>query len=323
MMKRRVKKAAAASKLKKARPDKASGDQQLPEDEIVVKDRAFSWYPGHMVKAKRELENNLKLTDAVLLLLDARAPLLTSHSELEEILRQRNTPFVLVLNKSDLAEEAETERWRRELTERDYNVVEMSALKGHGTGPLTPMLRKLETEINHKRAGKGLLPREPRLMVAGLPNSGKSTLLNRLVGRGRFKTGKKPGLTRGAQWVSVAGRYQLLDTPGILYPRIEGRKALAILSAIGSVRRDVLPWADVARELLLELKERGRLAELLPQLTEVEEKLWIEQPLESLAKSWGFTDKGGEQQTRRAFDRFLNMLTESSFRVSWQRVQGR
>ena len=309
----------------KAHSSKASKEpiaQELPEDQIVVKDRAFSWYPGHMVKAKRELENNLKLTDAVLLLLDARAPESTSHPELEEILKTRNTPFVLVLNKSDLAEESETQSWRKKLTERGYKVVEMSALKGHGTGPLTPMLTKLEKELTEKRAAKGLLPRDPRLMVAGLPNSGKSTLLNRLVGQGRFKAGKKPGLTRGAQWVTVAGRYQLLDTPGILYPRIEGQKALAVLSAIGSVRRDVLPWADVARELLKELEARGRLLELLPRFSEVSPTAWNESPLETLAQSWGFTDQGGDQQVRRALDRFLNLFTEKSFRITWQRVPG-
>ncbi len=322
-MKRRPPKAKSTAKASKAKSPairKTSDDDDLPEDQIVVRDRAFSWYPGHMVKAKRELEKNLKVTDAVLLMLDARAPHSTSHPELEQILKERNTPFVLVLNKSDLAEESETERWRRELTSQGYKVVEMSALKGHGTGPLTPMLVKLEKELTDKRAAKGLLPRDPRLMVAGLPNSGKSTLLNRLVGQGRFKAGKKPGLTRGAQWVTVAGRYQLLDTPGILYPRIEGRHALAVLSAIGSVRRDVLPWAEVARELLVELERRGRLLELLPRFADISTQDWNDNPLEMLAQSWGFADQGGDQQTRRAFDRFLNLFAEKSFRVTWQTV---
>lgn len=282
--------------------------------------KGFSWYPGHMVKAKRELENNLKLTDAVLLMLDARAPMLTRHPELEEILKQRSSPFVLVLNKADLAEEAETERWRQHLKSDGFKVVEMSALKGRGTGPLTPMLDQLEKEVNEKRARKGLLPRDVRLMVAGLPNSGKSTLLNRFVGRGRFKSGKKPGLTRGAQWVTVAGRFQLLDTPGILYPRIDGESALSVLAALGSVRRDILPMVTVARTLMQELDRRGRLLELVPALEGVSSEAWTAEPLVRLAQVWNFVESGDDQQTRRAFDRFLNLYVEKGFRITWQPV---
>ncbi len=152
--------------------------ERLPAEDEVRQgaDRAFSWYPGHMVKAKRELESNLKLADAVLLMLDARAPTATRHPELEEILRQRYTPFLLVLNKSDLADAKETERWRTHLKAQGFKVVEMSALKGQGTGPLTPMLDQLEKETNERRANKGLLPRNSRLMVAGPPNSCASTV---------------------------------------------------------------------------------------------------------------------------------------------------
>lgn len=302
---------AMSPKKRSKKKKNASSGSEKPQE------RAFSWYPGHMVKAKRELENNLKLSDAVLLMLDARAPLSTRHEELELILKNRSSPFVLVLNKSDLAEEEQTLRWRSQLKAEGHLVVEMSALKGRGTGPLTPLLKELEDQINEKRAAKGLLPREPRLMVAGLPNSGKSTLLNRLVGKTRFKAGKKPGLTRGAQWVKVAGRYLLLDTPGILYPRIEGDQALAYLAAIGSVRRDVLPQQKVARTLLNELEQRNRLAELLPDLDLGEDATWRTTPLMGLAELWGF-DSDSDQ--RQAFERFLNQFTKKSFRITWQRV---
>lgn len=309
-----------ASKTKKPIKVRPPADTEPPEDQVVqTSERAFSWYPGHMVKAKRELEQHLKLTDAVLLMLDARAPQLTRHPELEQMLTQRSSPFVLVLNKSDLAEEEHTERWRAHLKAQGHKVVELSALRGHGAGPLTPMLDQVAREVNAKRANKGLLPRVPRLMVAGLPNSGKSTLLNRLVGQGRFKAGKKPGLTRGTQWVSVAGHYQLLDTPGILYPRIEGELALALLAALGSVRRDILPQTDVARRLLQELSRRGRLAALLPGMRELKESDWRDDPLTCLAQAWGFSDP--ETQTQRAFDRLLNLFSERTFRISWQTVE--
>lgn len=283
-------------------------------------ERAFSWYPGHMVKAKRELEQNLKLADAVLLMLDSRAPVSTRHPELEAILKNRSTPFALVLNKIDLAEPQETARWRASLKESGQFVVEMNSLQGRGPGPLTSLLQRLDKEINDKREKKGLLAREPRLMVAGLPNSGKSTLLNRLVGKTRFKAGKKPGLTRGAQWVKVSNRYQLLDTPGILYPRIEGERSLSVLAATGQVKRDVLPQEKVTAKLLSLLQERGRLLDFLPELEGREAEL-KHSPLLLLTEVWGFQSKGDAEPTRRAFERLLNLLSNAKKPITWETVE--
>ena len=271
-----------------------------------------------MVKAKRELESNLKLADAVLLMLDSRAPQSTRHPDLERILQERSCPFVLILNKSDLAELEETSRWAQSLRQAGYYVVDMNSLQGRGPGPLTPMLQKVERDVNQKRKHKGLLPREPRLMVAGLPNSGKSTLLNRLVGQTRFKAGKKPGLTRGAQWVRVSSHYQLLDTPGILYPRIEGEESLAILAAIGSVKRDVLPQEKVTATLLRLLQQKGRLHEFLPELAGLSEEAWTVDPLQVLVELWGYQSKGDSEPTRRAFERLLNLLSNKKHPLTWE-----
>lgn len=297
---------------KKRRPKKK---KQSPKD---ASQRAFSWYPGHMVKAKRELEANLKLADAVLLMLDSRAPVSTRHPELEEILNQRSTPFVLVLNKIDLAEPEKTKLWREHLKAGGHYVVEMNSLQGRGPGALSSLLQRVDNDINGKRKKKGLLPREPRLMVAGLPNSGKSTLLNRLVGKTRFKAGKKPGLTRGAQWVRVANRYQLLDTPGILYPRIEGERSLSVLAATGQVKRDVLPQEKVAACLLGLLRDRNRLQDFLPELAELPEADWQKAPLLRLVDIWSFQSKGDSEPTRRAFERLLNLLTDKKLPITWE-----
>ena len=294
---------------------KKKRDKKKPESE-----RAFSWYPGHMVKAKRELEQNLKLADAVLMMLDSRAPISTRHPDLEKILLNRNAPFVFVLNKSDLSEPKKTEAWRKHLKANGYKVVEMNALQGRGTGPLTPILDQLEKEINAKRERKGLLGREPRLMVAGLPNSGKSTLLNRIVGKGRFRAGKKPGLTRGAQWVKVAGRYLLLDTPGILYPRIDGERALSVLAAIGSVRRDILPQEKVTTCLFRELHEYGKLYDVVPELKDFEPEEIFKSPLLSLCQAWNMADAHDQPEERRAFERFLNLFSEKGCRITWEPV---
>ena len=289
--------------------------QKKQKIEKPESERAFRWYPGHMGKAKRELEANLKLADAVLVMLDSRAPVSTRHPELEQILSSRSCPFGLVLNKCDLSENDQTERWSQVLREEGQKVVRMNSVKGRGPGALTSLLDGVESAVNERRERKGLLPREPRLMVCGLPNSGKSTLLNRLVGKNRFKAGKKPGLTRGAQWVRVANRYQLLDTPGILYPRIEGETSLSVLAAIGSVKRNVLPQEKVARRLLKLLEERDRLADFLPELTDQE---WEQEPLVRLADVWGYQTKGDSEPTRRAFERLLNLLTDSSKPITWE-----
>jgi ribosome biogenesis GTPase A len=293
-----------AKKKKKKNQQKAEGGE-----------RAFSWYPGHMVKAKRELESNLKLADAVLVMLDSRAPISTRHHDLEKILISRSCPFGLVLNKSDLSEQSETERWCRHLRSQGQKVVRMNSVKGRGPGSLTTLLERVGNTVNEKRERKGLLPREPRLMVCGLPNSGKSTLLNRLVGKTRFKAGKKPGLTRGAQWVRVANRYQLLDTPGILYPRIEGDRSLSFLAAIGSVKRNVLPQEKVAQTLLKILHQRGRLTQFIPEAEQIE---WEHEPLVQLAGLWGFQTRGDSEPTRRAFERLLNLLTDKDKPITWE-----
>lgn len=295
----------AKKKSKKKKQSTGNDEQQ----------RAFSWYPGHMVKAKRELESNLKLADAVLVMLDSRAPVSTRHHDLEQILTSRSCPFGLVLNKSDIAEQVQTERWCSHLRSEGQRVVRMNSVQGRGPGALTSLLDRVDKAVNERRERKGLLPREPRLMVCGLPNSGKSTLLNRLVGKTRFKAGKKPGLTRGAQWVRVANRYQLLDTPGILYPRIEGERSLSILAAIGSVKRNVLPQQQVAQTLLTLLRERGRLLEFLPELESVD---WEHDPLVQLAGVWGYQAKGGAEPTRRAFERLLNLLTDKDKPITWE-----
>lgn len=221
--------------------------------------RAFSWYPGHMAKALRQLEQNLELADVVLLVMDARIPASSRQPEIEELLRRKNREMLLVLNKADLADEDETKRWKQRLASEGHRVVIMRATAGKGAGSLTEHICKLRAAVDAKRQQKGLLPRDPRLVVAGIPNVGKSSLLNRLAGANRAKTGAKPGVTRGNQWVAVPGKWQVLDSPGILYPRIEGETALTNLAATSCVSLDAVPIERVGSLLLLRLAQLGKL----------------------------------------------------------------
>ncbi|MGE0491756.1 MAG: ribosome biogenesis GTPase YlqF [Vulcanimicrobiota bacterium] len=258
--------------------------------------KAFSWYPGHMARARRRLEGNLKLADAVLTVLDCRIPATSRHLELEASLAERNMPILLVLNKADLADPQLTKRWLEQLKREGVTAVAMSSQQGRGAGPLRPHLDRLREKVAERFEHKGVRARDPRLLVVGLPNVGKSSLLNRLVGKSRAKTGRKPGVTRGAQWVVAQGKWQVLDTPGILYPRIETEQQLAYLAAVGCVKRDVLPFEDVARHLLMALVERDLAEPMLGEPPYPEPHLLIE----ALARQKGFLLKGGRLDIERA-----------------------
>lgn len=280
--------------------------------------RAFSWYPGHMAKARRRLEGDLKLADAVLFVLDSRIPRSCRHPDLEQALEQRGKPLLLVLNKKDLAEEPETRRWLARLKERGRRAVALCSSRGRGTGPLAPHLEWLSREVAARRVRRGALSREPRLVVVGLPNVGKSSLLNRLVGRKTAATGRKPGVTRGAQWVVAPGRWQVLDTPGILYPRIEGQGQLCRLAAVGCVRRDVLPTEEVAAHLLETLKKHGAIAPLLAQAPADAPGYQL---LELLARQKHFLHSGDRADLDRACSWLLRSFFEGKLgRVTLEKV---
>lgn len=259
-----------------------------------------------MAKARRKLEGDLKKADAVLMVVDARVPRSGRHHDLEQSLSERGKPLLFALTKGDLAEEQHTKSWLKQLRSESFGAVSINAQKGRGPGSLEPHLRRLTTQINEKRQAKGLRPREPRLVVVGLPNVGKSSLLNRLAGSQRAKTGRKPGVTRGQQWVKVSGKWSVLDTPGILYPRIEDERQLAFLAAVGSVKADVLPMEEVGGYLLEELRDRPEASKLLG------DPPYPERPflLERLAQRKGFLMSGARPDLERGCRWLLSSFFE-------------
>ncbi|MEW6281714.1 MAG: ribosome biogenesis GTPase YlqF [Candidatus Eremiobacterota bacterium] len=256
----------------------------------------YSWFPGHMRRAMRLLESDLKLADAVLVVLEARLPDSSRHPELEQRLLSRGRPLVYVLNKADLADPGVTDRWLAHFRSLGQHAVALDSVHGKGAGPLRPTLEALRERVTRQRHSKGLQERLPRLIVVGIPNTGKSALLNRLVGRHQARTGDRPGVTRGKQWVVAAGQWQVLDTPGILYPRIDGLDRLAALAAAGCVREEAIPVEEAAGHLLVRLLELGKIevfssAEGLPAEPQA--------VLEETGRRKGYLLKGARVDTER------------------------
>ncbi|MCE7869733.1 ribosome biogenesis GTPase YlqF [bacterium CPR1] len=270
-------------------------------------DSAYSWFPGHMRRAMRRLEQDLEMADAVLFVLEARLPESSRHPELEAMLRKRGRLLFYVLAKADLADPAATESWLTCLREQGHQAIALNAVKGSGAGALTPTLEKLAARIAEQRARKKLNPRDPRLVVVGIPNVGKSSLLNRLVGRKRAMTGDRPGVTRGKQWVVAAGRWQVMDTPGILYPRIEGMDRLACLAATGCVREEAIPSEEAAAYLLARLVKLGQSQAFLSGEDLPGEPFEL---LEETGRRKGFLLKGARVDTERTARWVLQVFRE-------------
>ena len=298
----------------KTRKTAAKRATMTTQTDEAPKERAYSWFPGHMRKALRQLDEHLNLADIVLLVMDARIPQSSRQPELEEMLRRKHKEFLLVLNKTDLANEGETKRWISRLQSEGYNVCTMRAISGKGAGPLEAPIARLRKSIQEQRQRKGLLTRDPRLVVAGIPNVGKSSLLNRLAGAARAKTGARPGITRGNQWVAVSGKWQILDSPGILYPRIEGEYALTSLVAAGCVSTNAVPLERVGGLMLRRLLDLDKRAEVfgtcMPTPEEMDEPLRL---LERFARHKGFTLSQGEPDVIRAATLLLKLFAQGQF----------
>ncbi|NLZ38119.1 MAG: ribosome biogenesis GTPase YlqF [Firmicutes bacterium] len=199
------------------------------------------WYPGQMAKAKRLLRENLKLVDAVIEVLDARIPASSQNPDIRQILQNR--PVVAVLTRPDLADPEETEKWLQLLGRQYFIAAAVNARMGTGIKRLFAGLKSIPKRRKHKR-------RPLRLMVAGIPNVGKSSLINRLIGRNAAITGDKPGVTTGKQWIRLPGDLELLDTPGLLWPKIANKEQAFCLAAVGSIKDEIINLLELGHELI-------------------------------------------------------------------------
>ena len=256
----------------------------------------FQWYPGHMTKARRMMQENIKLIDLIIELVDARVPLSSRNPDIDEL--GRGKARLILLNKADLAEDRLNDEWVAYFKEKGYSAVKVNSRKGGGIKSIQSVIQEACREKTERDRKRGILNRPVRAMVVGIPNVGKSTFINALAGKACAKTGNKPGVTRGAQWVRLNKQVELLDTPGILWPRFEDPAVGLKLALIGSIREEVLNTEELAMELLRFLNEHYK--GLLRERYEIDEEGGAAEQLRDIAEKRGCLRKGGEADTQKA-----------------------
>lgn len=251
----------------------------------------IQWYPGHMTKTKRMMNENLSLVDVVIELIDARIPYSSRNPDIDDL--AKNKFRIIILNKSDLADDKSTSVWKEYYEAKGFRVITTNSLKGTGISLVTTAAKELMADKIKAQQARGRLFVPIRAMIAGIPNVGKSTFINKYVGKTTAKTGDKPGVTRGKQWIRIKKDMELLDTPGILWPKFEDKEVGIKLAFIGSINDDIIDLEGLATGLINLLNERFPL--LIPKRYGIiiEENDTPHILLEKIGKARGFVSKGG------------------------------
>ena len=263
----------------------------------------IQWFPGHMTKAQRMIEENLSLVDAVCEILDARIPYSSRNPDIDRLAGDK--PRLVILNRVDLADPQMTARWRKYFESRGLAILETDAKSGKGVGSFAPAVRWLLKDKLAAYEAKGQVGRPLRVMILGIPNVGKSTFINRVAGRKAAIAGDKPGVTRGKQWIIIDQGLDLLDTPGILWPKFDSQEVGEMLAITNAIKADVLDKETLGANFML------RLRELYPKAIEERYK-FVPDPdmngfelLEQAAKKRGFLVSRGEYDIERMANTLL------------------
>ena len=268
----------------------------------------IQWFPGHMTKAQRMIEENIRLVDAVCEILDARIPRASRNPDIDTLAAGK--PRLVILNRCDLADENATKRWRKYFEDNGTPVIECDAKSGKGVNAFVPAIRELLAEKIAQYEAKGQTGRALRVMVLGIPNVGKSTFINKVAGRKAAVAGDKPGVTRGKQWINIDSSLDLLDTPGILWPKFESQQVGELLAITNAIKSEVIDKETLAANFMLMLREN------YPQAIEARYKFTPDpdasgfELLEQCAKKRGFVVSKGEYDIERMASTLLGEYHE-------------
>ena len=264
-----------------------------------MNEKVIQWYPGHVAKTRRLMKESLSLIDAVCELVDARVPESSRNPDLDGIIGSK--PRIVLLNKCDLADERATARKIKELAERGVTALPVDCRSGKGLEKFEPAVREVLKDKIKANADKGMAGKPLRVMVVGIPNTGKSSFINRMAGKYRAKVADKPGVTRGNQWFAIGSGIELLDTPGVLWPKFEDPQVGLKLAFIGSIKETTLDIQELAVSLLSVMQKNY--PDRLEQRYKVAGVQDVQEPyelLEMIAAKRGMLLRKGEYDTERA-----------------------
>lgn len=278
----------------------------------------INWYPGHMAKTKREISEKLNLIDIVYEVIDARMPISSKIVDIDELIKDK--PKILVVTKYDLCDKNETNKILENYKTLGYNIVTLDLMDGN-VSPLINVTKELMKTINQERVNKGMKERASRVLIVGVPNVGKSTLINRLVGKKTVNVGNTPGVTKNLSWIRINKDIELLDSPGILWPKIENQESAHILAALSSIKEEILNSSQIACFILTKLyelypeklKERYGIDELDEDFIEA---------YDAIGKKRGALSRGGVIDYDRVSDIIIRDLKNGYFgEITFDRIK--
>lgn len=277
----------------------------------------INWYPGHMAKTKRLIKEQLNLIDIVYEIIDSRMPYSSKIKDIDDIINDK--PRILIMTKYDLCDKIETDRWIKYYENKNYNVLTLDLEHNSNLNPLIKLTNELMQSINEKRVSKGMRKKNARVLIIGIPNVGKSTLINRLVGKKATLVGNKPGITRQLNWIRVNEKIELLDTPGILWPKLDETKVAFNLASLSAIKEEILPLYDVCEYILkIMYKYYPKILEQRYGITSIDDN--IINTMDVIGKKRGCLIKGGKIDYDKVINVIMNDVKNNFTNITFDRV---